>query len=175
MTSRLPMLRLALRYALVMSILLLVVAAAEAQWAFHSNATSHILSAVVLTTLAGGVWLGRGIRMPSRGHATTEHTPTAAIDVDRHVPTAEAPLVVSGLSSRETQVLALLAQGHTNAQIADALFVSTNTVKTHVANIYSKLGVSNRAQAAQYAARLAASNVHNSSNPPSSRGESPHE
>ena len=59
----------------------------------------------------------------------------------------------SGLTARELDVLRLLAAGRTNAEIAEALFVSLATARTHVANIYRKLGVANRAEAADYAHR----------------------
>lgn len=52
------------------------------------------------------------------------------------------------LSDREREVLALLAQGHTNRQIADELYLAVDTVKSHVKKLFSKLDVSNRTQAA---------------------------
>lgn len=52
------------------------------------------------------------------------------------------------LSEREDEVLALVSQGMTNAQIADRMMLSENTVKFHLQNIYQKLGVSNRTEAA---------------------------
>jgi pimeloyl-ACP methyl ester carboxylesterase/DNA-binding CsgD family transcriptional regulator len=55
------------------------------------------------------------------------------------------------LSQREVQVLRLLAQGWSNAKIADELVVSVNTVRRHVSNVFDKLGVANRAQATAYA------------------------
>jgi DNA-binding CsgD family transcriptional regulator/pimeloyl-ACP methyl ester carboxylesterase len=57
----------------------------------------------------------------------------------------------SSLSSRELEVLRLLAAGKSNAQIADELVISQNTVIRHVANIFDKTGAANRAQAAVYA------------------------
>jgi DNA-binding NarL/FixJ family response regulator len=57
------------------------------------------------------------------------------------------------LTEREREVLALLARGLTNSQIADELYVSTDTVKTHVRKVFNKLAVSNRTQAALLAAR----------------------
>jgi DNA-binding NarL/FixJ family response regulator len=51
------------------------------------------------------------------------------------------------LSPREQEVLALLNNGCTNQEIAQQLFLSTNTVKTHIASIYSKLDVNRRTQA----------------------------
>jgi two-component system, NarL family, response regulator NreC len=50
------------------------------------------------------------------------------------------------LSARETEVLRLIALGHTNAEIADKLFISVRTVETHRAHIQQKLGVSSRAE-----------------------------
>jgi LuxR family maltose regulon positive regulatory protein len=58
------------------------------------------------------------------------------------------------LSSRELEVLRLLAAGHSNAEIAEILIIGLNTVKTHLKNIYSKLGVRNRTQATTYARTL---------------------
>jgi DNA-binding NarL/FixJ family response regulator len=56
------------------------------------------------------------------------------------------------LTEREAEVLKLLARGKANKQIAHELFVAVSTVKTHVNNLYRKLGVSSRTQAALYAA-----------------------
>jgi DNA-binding NarL/FixJ family response regulator len=57
------------------------------------------------------------------------------------------------VSPREHEVLQLVAQGSTNREIADALFISENTVKTHLRSIMEKLHLANRSQAAAYAAR----------------------
>ncbi len=58
-----------------------------------------------------------------------------------------------GLTARELEVLALVADGSTNAQIATRLFISPKTVSTHVSSILSKLGVTSRAAAAAHAHR----------------------
>ena len=55
------------------------------------------------------------------------------------------------LSPREGEVLQLVAQGASNRKIADSLFISENTVKTHLRNIMEKLHLANRSQAAAYA------------------------
>ena len=57
------------------------------------------------------------------------------------------------LTERETEILAQVALGKTNQEIADELFVSERTVRTHITNILAKLGLSNRTQAALYALR----------------------
>jgi len=59
-----------------------------------------------------------------------------------------------GLTSRERDVLALLAEGRTDRQIAEALFISPRTVAMHVSSILTKLGVTNRGGAAAVAHRL---------------------
>lgn len=74
------------------------------------------------------------------------------------VPLAPAlpPAITSAapLSPREQEVLALVAQGLTNKAIAAALFVSPNTVKTHVSSLMNKLNATSRVQLAAIAARI---------------------
>jgi DNA-binding NarL/FixJ family response regulator len=57
------------------------------------------------------------------------------------------------LTHREIEILSLIAVGEKNEDIAEKLFVSTNTVKTHIYNIFKKINVSNRLQAALWAAK----------------------
>jgi len=59
----------------------------------------------------------------------------------------------TGLTTRETEVLALLAEGRTNAQIAEQLFMSPKTASVHVSHVIAKLGVANRTEAAALAHR----------------------
>jgi DNA-binding NarL/FixJ family response regulator len=66
---------------------------------------------------------------------------------NRRPPTDESPLAV--LSSREREVLRLLADGLTDREIGDALGISPRTVETHVGNVLRKLDVRNRAEAAR--------------------------
>jgi pimeloyl-ACP methyl ester carboxylesterase/DNA-binding CsgD family transcriptional regulator len=68
-------------------------------------------------------------------------------------PSAQAVEPSAGLSHRELDVLRLLAAGRSNAQIADELVISQNTVIRHVSNIFAKIGVENRTEAASYAHR----------------------
>jgi NarL family two-component system response regulator LiaR len=59
----------------------------------------------------------------------------------------------NSLTNREIEILQQIAKGKTNQEIADELVVSERTVRTHVTNILSKLGLSNRTQAVLYALR----------------------
>jgi DNA-binding CsgD family transcriptional regulator len=82
-----------------------------------------------------------------------------ALSADGVAPNGEAPAPADatdelGLTPREREVLALLADGRTNRQIAEALFISVKTASVHVSNILAKLGVTNRGEAAAIAHRL---------------------
>jgi NarL family two-component system response regulator LiaR len=78
-------------------------------------------------------------------------SPQVAKRLMREVPAPESP---ETLTRRETEVLRLLARGKSNKEIAASLSIAEKTVKTHVSNILSKLGVSSRTQAALYAIRI---------------------
>jgi DNA-binding NarL/FixJ family response regulator len=97
-----------------------------------------------------------GIRAAAAGHAVL--APAAAGVLMARLrrdpgPTPAPPGPPLSLSSRERQVLALLARGCDNAEIGRKLFVSPSTVKHHVSRVLGKLGVENRHQAAVYAIR----------------------
>jgi DNA-binding NarL/FixJ family response regulator len=100
-----------------------IVAGIEAAWAGESPITPRVAATLV-----------------ARLRATTPPEPAA-------------PAPLPALSERELQVLELLAQGWDNTQIARRLYISSSTVKHHVARLLEKLCVSNRVQAAVYAAQ----------------------
>ena len=93
--------------------------------------------------------LRRAIKAAAAGQV--QLSPQAAARLMREVITPEPP---QPLTERETTVLRLLAQGQSNKDIARALTIGEQTVKTHVAHVLSKLGVSSRTQAALYAVRI---------------------
>jgi DNA-binding CsgD family transcriptional regulator len=68
-------------------------------------------------------------------------------------PPVHGDAAVLGLTPRELDVLRLLAQGHSDKEIAAVLFIGTRTVQTHVGNLFAKLGVNGRTEAAAVAVR----------------------
>ncbi len=75
-------------------------------------------------------------------------------DVETASPLPEEPADPFGLTTREREVLALVAEGYTNRRIADTLFISESTAGVHVSHILGKLGVETRTEAAAIAVRL---------------------
>ncbi len=93
--------------------------------------------------------LCRAIKAAAAGQV--QLSPEAAARLMREVRAPESP---ESLTERETEVLRLLAMGKANKEIARALTIGEQTVKTHVSNILAKLGVQSRTQAALHAARI---------------------
>ncbi len=77
---------------------------------------------------------------------------TRVLDRLKNGPKEDARL--AGLTPQERRILDLIAEGRTNRQIADAMFLAEKTVKNYVSNLLAKLGMESRTQAATYAARL---------------------
>ena len=85
-------------------------------------------------------------------YALTEEEPSAATLSSTHEQlSAPAPEHPAGLTSREVEVLGLVAEGLTNAQVAQRLFLSPRTVQRHLNSVYHKLGVNSRTAATRFA------------------------
>jgi ATP/maltotriose-dependent transcriptional regulator MalT len=87
--------------------------------------------------------------LAAQGPLTTPTTAPAGTSTTSHAPKASPS--PDGLTPREMEVMRLLAQGLTSAQIAEQLTIGLVTVNSHVRSIYSKLGVTSRAAATRYA------------------------
>jgi ATP/maltotriose-dependent transcriptional regulator MalT len=120
-------------------------------WTRHGTPVHTLL--VELEGSGPATWLAT-LRDLTGAHAdiTAALAPSTATSWERS--SAVDPLVTAHLSPRERDVLRELARGATYADIADGLFVSENTVKTHVSSLYSKLGASRRSEALSVARRL---------------------
>jgi DNA-binding CsgD family transcriptional regulator len=119
----------------------------------RSRARDLLASAVGVTRLAGARPLTDDIEeLARRARLDLTGEPAAARAV---APTAApTPAEEAGLTARETEVLALVAEGRTNRQIAEELFISGKTASVHVSRILAKLGAANRGEAAAIARRL---------------------
>ena len=132
------------------SVLMLTIATDDVRVieALRAGASGYMLKDAPLEEIAAG------IRAAAAGQSAI--SPRVAGAVVRSVR-ASSPEPQRGalplLSSREREVLSLLAQGCDNAEIARRLFLSPSTVKNHVSKLLEKLGVDNRVQAATFAAR----------------------
>lgn len=93
------------------------------------------------------------VRRVARGESLLDHAATERI---RERVRAEHPNArLAALTEQERRALELLADGLTNAEIAEAMFLSDKTVKNYVSSLLSKLGMTRRTEAAAFAARLA--------------------
>jgi NarL family two-component system response regulator LiaR len=106
--------------------------------------------AVIFTAL--GIWLALKLSKPKIETVGVEKE----VYVNRNEKFVLDTSLVSQLelSKRELEILSLLAQGHSNQEIAAKLFVSLSTVKTHIQNLFEKLDVKRRTQAVEKAKRL---------------------
>ncbi|MEU8618058.1 response regulator transcription factor [Streptomyces sp. NPDC048623] len=100
--------------------------------------------------------LAEGVRVVAAGEALLAPTVTKRLITEFAKAAAAAPRPpaiarIGELTERETEVLVLIAQGLSNAEIADHLVVAESTIKTHVSRILVKLGLRDRTQAAVFA------------------------
>ena len=95
-----------------------------------------------------------GIRRVAAGQSLLDPALTARV-LERLRAAPEEDERFASLSEQERKILALLAEGQTNRQIAGELFLAEKTVKNYVSNMLGKLGMQGRTEAAVYAARLA--------------------
>ncbi|OFW56811.1 MAG: hypothetical protein A2Y75_06495 [Candidatus Solincola sediminis] len=114
--------------------------------AVKSGATGYLLKNTGLEELV------KAIKEVLKGGATL-HAEAQAQLLKEYVFMARKNQDTYGLSDREIEVLQLLADGMSNKEIAGSLFISTQTVKTHIAHIFDKLGVSDRTEAVAAALR----------------------
>ena len=99
------------------------------------------------------------VRRVARGESLLDPLLTSRI-IERLRRGPEEDERLRDLTGQERRILALLADGKTNRQIADEMFLAEKTVKNYVSNLLSKMGMSRRTEAAVYAARLEERNEH---------------
>lgn len=125
-----------------MAILIFTLKYLEYRLFVHDLSTEFYVGIIAVFFTGLGIWAG--LRLTSR----------KVILVGPEFVFNELELQRLGISKREHEVLELMAKGLSNQEIADKLFVSLNTIKTHSSNLFLKLEVSRRTQAVQKAKEL---------------------
>ena len=105
-----------------------------------------------LTKDAGRVEIASALRSAAAGQSTFDPAVAGKLVAALTGSAAPAPRTnPDGLTAREIEVLALMAEGLSNPEIAARLYIGQTTVKTHINNAFAKIGVRNRAEAVRYA------------------------
>ncbi|MBN8678756.1 MAG: hypothetical protein J0M29_11070 [Chitinophagales bacterium] len=102
---------------------------------------------IVIAILFAAVGIWAGMRWNRKPATSKPDTPSPVLPKDQI-------LAQLGITPRELEVLEQIAEGKSNQEIAESLFVSLNTVKTHLSNIFAKLDAQRRTQAIQKAKSL---------------------
>lgn len=133
------MIKTVVPYAVVLAAGALLLQWMERQYALRLLSVEFYILLLATGFTVLGIWLGHRLtRSPKQAQPTRNQQALNALKI----------------SEKEYQVLELLAAGHSNREIAEHLFVSPNTIKTHLASLYRKLEVSRRTQAISRAREL---------------------
>ncbi len=138
-------------YGFVLAILLFILKWLELRFIIYDHAFDIYIGAIALTFTLLGIWLALKISRPKTNTVFIEkivYQSTFNFSMDH------AALAETGLSTRELEVLQLMAKGLSNKDIADELFLSLNTIKTHCSKIFEKMEVNSRMKAIEKAKRI---------------------
>lgn len=135
-------------YGLILAILVFTLKLLQWKFLILDNAIDIYIGLIAIFFTVLGIWVATQLIKPK----------VKTVVIEKEVPEKftvnETELKNLNLSSREYEVLQLLAKGHSNNDIAESLFLSVSTVKTHVSNLFLKMEVKNRTQATEKAKRL---------------------
>lgn len=141
-------------YGIALAVLLFLLRWLELRLVVVNYAVEIYAAAIALVFTALGIWLAVKLMSPKTRVVVVEKpVPPAKTNGDHFVPDAHW-IEKTGLSGRELEVLSLMAEGLSNQEIAEKLFLSTNTIKTHSARLFEKLEVSRRTQAVEKGRRM---------------------
>ena len=138
-------------YGVFMALLIWVLKWLEWRYLITDNASDIYLGLIAVLFTLLGVWVATQLVRTKIQTVVIEKEVYISLPDDS---VNEAELKKLNLTAREAEVLQLITQGYTNAEIADRLFLSLSTIKTHVSNLLVKMEVKNRTQAIEKANRL---------------------
>jgi len=139
-------------YSISLALLLFLLKWLELRFIIFDHSFEIYIGFIAVIFTALGIWLALKLSKPKIETVVVEKE----VYVSRNENFVPDTSLISQLqlSKRELQILNLLAQGHSNQEIAAKLFVSLSTVKPHIQNLFEKLEVKRRIQAVEKAKRL---------------------
>ncbi|MCD6017480.1 MAG: DNA-binding response regulator [Bacteroidetes bacterium] len=144
--------KLVIVYGLSMAILLFLLKWLELRFMIINHSMEIYIGAIAVIFMGIGIWVALKLARPKKETVVIEKevfvTQSAEFVFD------EKELNRLAISKRELEVLQLMSKGLSNQEIAEALFVSLNTIKTHSSNLFIKLDVKRRTQAVEKAKQL---------------------
>lgn len=141
----------AIYYGLALGAIIAVLKAVEYRYTIRDHALEVYGGVLAIVFTGLGIWLALRLSKPKVQTVVVEKE--VIIQRSGFVFNVQA-FQQTGISKRELEVLELMAQGLSNQEIAEKLFVSLNTVKTHTSKVFEKLDVSRRTQAVQKAKEM---------------------
>lgn len=139
-------------YSISLAFLLFLLKWLELRFIIFDHSFEIYIGSIAVIFTGLGIWLALKLSKPK--------IETVVVEKEVYVTRNENFILNTSLvsqlelSKRELEILGLLAQGHSNQEIAAKLFVSLSTVKTHIQNLFEKLDVKRRIQAVEKAKRL---------------------
>jgi two-component system, NarL family, response regulator LiaR len=144
-----------LLYGAVLGLLIFILKYIEYKVTVKDHATDLYMGAIALLFTSVGIWAGLKFTRKKEVVVEKQVVKEVAVFIDRgNFVLNENLLRQLSISKREYEVLELIAAGLSNRQIADKLFVSENTIKTHSSRLFEKLDVNRRTQAVEKAKSL---------------------
>ena len=144
--------KMVILYGLSLALLTFLLKWLELRFLIFENALEVYIGIIAVLFTALGIWLALKLAKPKVKTIVVEKE--VYISNGEPFKINEVELTRTGLSKRELEVLELMAGGLSNQEIAEKLFVSLNTVKTHTTRVFEKLDVKRRTQAIEKAKRL---------------------
>lgn len=141
----------AILYGVALALLVFVLKWLEWRLMIFDHAFEVYVGAIAVLFTALGIWLALKLTKPKVETVVVERP--IPVYIEKRVVDPEQAAKMD-LSRRELEVLELMAQGLSNQEIAERLFVSLNTVKTHTSRLFEKMDVKRRTQAIEKAKRL---------------------
>jgi NarL family two-component system response regulator LiaR len=139
-------------YGTSLAVLLLLLKWLELRFIIFDHSFEIYSGAIAVIFTALGIWLALKLSKPRIKTVLVEKE--VYVNRNGNFILNTASVTQLGLSKRELEILGLLAEGHSNQEIAEKIFVSLSTVKTHLQNIFEKLEVKRRLQAVEKARSL---------------------